>query len=288
MRGKYIVPPFFSIITATFNASEALPSLLKSLEEQSCQDFVLLCQDGASGDKTLEIIEKWRDKICISLESVKDTGIYDAWNKAIAREGDSLGEWVLFLGADDFLAAPDVLEKVKNNLEGLSLDVLFACGELIFTAGAQCTEYQNINAKVAFNNLFKFMPLPFPALFIRKKSLLALSFSAEYKIVSDYKWLISTWKKEDQLHILNFLTTYMEADGISSNEKFQELHQLERDNLLDSLSFVSLRKMFSFPNYYFNLHRMIIRRYLKKIKDKYAFTQNIWNAYKSVCDFRKK
>ena len=58
--------PFFTIITATYNTAATLPRLLDSLAEQTCRDFALIIQDGASTDDTvvsdsLECLNWYRD-----------------------------------------------------------------------------------------------------------------------------------------------------------------------------------------------------------------------------------
>ena len=55
-----------------------------------------------------------------------DAGIADAWNKAI---GCLSGEWVLFLGADDVLAAPDILSRATARLAELDPGTRVAYGQ---------------------------------------------------------------------------------------------------------------------------------------------------------------
>ena len=93
------MPPFFTIITSTYNAAATLPRLLDSLASQTCRDFNWIVQDGASSDATIQIVEQYRDRLPeVLADSGKDSGIYDAWNKAIDRWQDKMGEWVLFFG----------------------------------------------------------------------------------------------------------------------------------------------------------------------------------------------
>ena len=61
------MPPFFTIITATYNAAATLPRLLESLAAQTCRDFVWVAQDGASNDDTLAVIEQWRERLDLVL-----------------------------------------------------------------------------------------------------------------------------------------------------------------------------------------------------------------------------
>jgi len=69
--------------------------------------------DGASTDGTVEIIKANKEKIAYWV-SEPDTGVYNAWNKAVPH---IRGEWVLFLGSDDRLVNETVLERIAPHLE---------------------------------------------------------------------------------------------------------------------------------------------------------------------------
>jgi glycosyltransferase involved in cell wall biosynthesis len=74
----------YSIITATYNAETFLERLLASILSQSYPNFEWVVQDGGSTDNTLNILKKYPD-VRIKIQSEPDRGIYDAWNKAVAR-----------------------------------------------------------------------------------------------------------------------------------------------------------------------------------------------------------
>lgn len=78
---------------------------MDSVVAQSGVDVELIIMDGGSTDGTVEALKANSDRIAY-WESKSDRGIYHAWNKAldIAR-----GEWVCFLGADDYFATKDSL-----------------------------------------------------------------------------------------------------------------------------------------------------------------------------------
>lgn len=119
--------PFFSIITATCNAAETLPILLASLSEQHCRDFELVVQDARSSDGTLALLERASGIPAIELLSERDSGIYDAWNRAVAR---ARGQWLLFLGSDDRLSDADVLGKTAEMLRQVAAGICFAAGSV--------------------------------------------------------------------------------------------------------------------------------------------------------------
>ncbi len=95
----------FSIVTATYNAEKYLQQSILSVLGQSFTDFEYIFIDGKSQDGTVDIIRQFETDKRIIWMSEPDTGIYDAWNKALAM---AKGEWLMFLGADDILR-PDAL-----------------------------------------------------------------------------------------------------------------------------------------------------------------------------------
>jgi glycosyltransferase involved in cell wall biosynthesis len=99
--------PLISIVTATYNAQGDLAKTAASIRGQSYPHIQWLVIDGGSTDSTGDEIRRNADIIDYWV-SEPDDGIYDAWNKGCAR---LLGEWVLFIGSGDELAAPDVLER---------------------------------------------------------------------------------------------------------------------------------------------------------------------------------
>lgn len=88
-----------SIITATYNAEKYLPRLIESLRKQEDKNFEWVIADGASTDKTLELLNAV-DDLNIKITSQEDFGIYDALNRGIKA---CHGEFYLVMGADDVL-----------------------------------------------------------------------------------------------------------------------------------------------------------------------------------------
>lgn len=100
--------PTVSIITSTYNAAATFERCLKSVLSQSRSDWEYIVIDGGSSDGTLELLRRHENDIDYWL-SEPDDGVYDALNKGIALAN---GEWIYFLGADDYLIDPDVLKRV--------------------------------------------------------------------------------------------------------------------------------------------------------------------------------
>ena len=93
-----------SIIIPTFNSSKVLGRALDSIVNQTFTDWEVLVMDGASKDNTADVAKSYGDER-IKFFSEPDKGIYDAMNKGIKK---SQGEWLYFLGSDDWLYDNDV------------------------------------------------------------------------------------------------------------------------------------------------------------------------------------
>jgi glycosyltransferase involved in cell wall biosynthesis len=99
--------PRLSIIISTLNAARTLARCLDSISAQLFRDFEVIIVDGGSVDDTGAISARYGPLIS-QFQSEPDSGIYDAWNKAleIAR-----GDWICFIGADDWYTSPNALGK---------------------------------------------------------------------------------------------------------------------------------------------------------------------------------
>jgi glycosyltransferase involved in cell wall biosynthesis len=91
--------PTISIIIVTYNAASTLQNCLNSIYKQKYPNLKIIIIDGKSTDETVDII-KANSKNIFYWISEPDKGIYDAMNKSLAH---IKGDWVYFLGADDFL-----------------------------------------------------------------------------------------------------------------------------------------------------------------------------------------
>jgi glycosyltransferase involved in cell wall biosynthesis len=86
-----------SIITPTLNAGKTLGETLESIRLQLGHDVEHLLIDAGSTDETLKIAA---DHPTLTVVSEPDDGIYDGMNKGARM---ALGEWLLFMQADDWL-----------------------------------------------------------------------------------------------------------------------------------------------------------------------------------------
>jgi glycosyltransferase involved in cell wall biosynthesis len=95
-----------SIVTVSYNAATEIEPTLRSVAAQTWRDAEYLVIDGVSSDGTLQIVDRYRDRVDV-LVSEPDGGIYDAMNKALRL---CTGEAVIFMNAGDYFYSPYAVE----------------------------------------------------------------------------------------------------------------------------------------------------------------------------------
>ena len=216
----------FSIIIATYNAEALLERALLSVLSQSYPHVEVIVQDGASTDKTTEILKRHGRRI--NWRSEPDKGVYDAWNKALDRAN---GDWALFLGADDMLLNEDMLVRCVRHLKRLPPAVLFAYGGLARGQNGQITDIVNRSLLEVYRRFAADMPIFFSATFVRLAAAKQGKFDPSYKIAGDFDFA-ARYLRSDNIARLPLIISYMERGGLSTNPATHCLMLDERGKVL--------------------------------------------------------
>jgi glycosyltransferase involved in cell wall biosynthesis len=96
-----------SIVTPSYNQGPFIESAILSVLNQSYKNIEYIVVDGGSTDNTMDIVNKYKDKIDIII-SEKDKGQSDAINKGFKLATGKLLGWI---NSDDVLY-PDCVEKI--------------------------------------------------------------------------------------------------------------------------------------------------------------------------------
>ena len=110
---------YFSIVTPVYNGEKYLEDTIKSVVNQSFKNFEYIVIDGESKDNSINIINKYKDKIT-KIISEKDNNMYEAIHKGFSLAS---GHYYLWLNSDDVLIDNHVLERLyfllkKKNTNG--------------------------------------------------------------------------------------------------------------------------------------------------------------------------
>lgn len=225
------MPPFFTIITSTYNAEKALPPLLESLASQTCHDFNWIVQDGSSSDATMQIVEQYRNHLPeILADSRKDRGIYDAWNKALDQWQARLGKWIIFMGAGDTFCHQDSLKEAMHYLEQLSDEYIYYAVpvEIVLCSG------EFLNQVAPSNNpsidLKNGMCLPHQGLFHRHDIFSNNRYDISYSIAGDYDFVCRTLTRNN-ICFGKTACIRMSVGGVSSSLAYMTIREAEFFNI---------------------------------------------------------
>lgn len=212
---KYLALPRVTIITSTFNCSEALAKTAASIREQSYPNIQWIIADGQSQDPTFDVIKENQD-IVTDWFSEPDRGIYDAWNKASKLIN---GDWILFLGAGDSFHTKNSLDEFwKNVPHDFSVHSLLY-GNVFITKSDGTLRYLSRKPMLNYWENGR-IALPNHQGVFQARSLFnsQLPFDPTYKIAGDSKFLIWTLKTGTACHI-DITLSQMQDDGVSNNIK---------------------------------------------------------------------
>ncbi|MFT4771433.1 MAG: glycosyltransferase involved in cell wall biosynthesis [Cryomorphaceae bacterium] len=189
-----------SIITILYNAADTLEDTILSVIGQTYDDLEYIIIDGASTDGSLEIIEKYSDRID-RFVSEPDEGIYFAMNKGLQMAtGDAVG----ILNADDTYASKEVIAKVVSQLSAAKTDSLY--GDLNYVdrdkAGNVVRRWKS--GKFDRSSFLKGWMVPHPTFFVRKEIYQKYGiFNTNLTTSADYEFMLRVLYKE------KITTTYL-------------------------------------------------------------------------------
>lgn len=117
-----------SIVINCFNGQEFISETLKSVINQTYQDWELIFWDNRSTDSSAQIFKKFEDNRFKYFLAEKHTSLGEARNLAAKQAG---GEWLAFLDCDD-LWFPNKLELQINAVNGLdNIGIVYSPFEIL-------------------------------------------------------------------------------------------------------------------------------------------------------------
>jgi glycosyltransferase involved in cell wall biosynthesis len=209
--------PLITVITVVFNGAETLEQTILSVLRQSSDNVEYLIIDGGSTDGTLDIIRKYEHAIDYWV-SEPDGGIYEAWNKAA---GLSLGDWCIFLGADDKLASDNVLEEILLRYASVSEVYQLVYGNLQIvshTTGELLEEIGQPWEEMSREYEFSHPKLPrFPEVLMHNSLFSGnATFDTSYFIAGDTKFLLRSLASGARMLYLDLPVAKMVLEGVST------------------------------------------------------------------------
>lgn len=211
------ITPLFSIITVTYHAESVLEETILSVVSQTYHNIEYIIVDGASKDRTLSIVNKYRDRIQ-AVVSEPDKGLYDAMNKGLKM---AKGEYVCFLNAGDTFHEDDTLQLIVHQLKKSNVlpDVIYGETALV-DAQRHFVRMRRLQTPDTLNwKSFRQGMLVCHQAFIAKRAL-AETYDLNYRFSADFDWCIRVMKKASLLHNTRLtLIDYLDEGMTTKNRK---------------------------------------------------------------------
>ena len=210
--------PKFSIITVTYNAEKVLEDTIQSVIFQTYRNVEYIIVDGASKDHTLEIVNKYHNRIN-KVISEPDKGLYDAMNKGIQL---ATGDYLCFLNAGDKFHDSDTLQKIVHTLKGQELpDVIYGETAIVDEEG-HFLHMRRLSTPAHLNwkSFKQGMLVCHQAFFANRELAINHLYDLQYRFSADFDWCIRIMKKAKCLHNTRLtLIDYLNEGMTTKNHK---------------------------------------------------------------------
>lgn len=206
--------PKVSIITVCYNSAKTIEDTIQSVINQTYENIEYIIVDGLSTDNTLEIVNKYKDRIA-KVVSEKDAGLYDAINKGI---GLATGEIIANLNSDDFYIDNNVITDVVTKMQETKSDTLYA--DLYYVEAIDTNKVTRnwVSGEYKKQMFFKGWMPPHPTFFVRKSVYENYGkFNLELKSAADYEIMLRfIHKYECSISYLPRVVVKMRVGGVSN------------------------------------------------------------------------
>lgn len=204
--------PKFSVITVCYNAEATIEDTIQSVISQTYHHVEYIIVDGASKDRTMSIVNRYREHIAIVV-SERDKGLYDAMNKGI---GLATGDYLCFLNAGDSFHEDDTLQQMVHSIHTPQLpDVLYGETELVDHEG-HFLRMRRLSAPevLTWKSFRQGMLVCHQAFFPRRD--LVMPYDLRYRFSADFDWCIKIMKKSKVLHNTHLTLIDYLAEGMTT------------------------------------------------------------------------
>ncbi len=204
----------FSVVTVCYNEEKTIGATIESVISQKYDDYEQIIMDGASTDKTLDIINKYTDDPHVTCCSEPDSGLYDAMNKAL---GHITGDYVIFMNSGDMFYDENVLTDVAAELDKDATDILYGdvyrrCSSGSFIQKYKGTHFERI--KMMLCGLAFCHQTQFTKVSLMKE----YGFREDHRITADFDFVVRALSaKRSFRHIDRIICSFDHEGGMSAD-----------------------------------------------------------------------
>lgn len=201
--------PLVTVVTAVFNAQPYMAACLESVLAQDYPNIEHIVLDGGSTDGTVDVLRQYDDRIAF-WKSERDSGVYDAWNKALP---EARGEWICFLGANDEFLPGAISAYMALAAKDPAAEYLSAKVRLVHPSGHE----RVVGHPWIWASFRKRMCTAHPGSMHRRSLFQRMGkFDTTYRSAADYEFLLRA-RSQLKAAYMPVVTITMEAGGVSDS-----------------------------------------------------------------------
>ena len=202
-----------SVITVCFNEEKNIKMTLNSVLRQSSTDYEYVICDGKSTDKTIEIIESYRNLfeekgVEFKFKSEKDGGIYFGMNNGIDM---ATGDYVIFMNAGDCFHGTEAIKIIVDSVshEDALPDVIY--GDATFVERG----FYEIRKALPIETMEEGMPFFHQSSLVRSDLIKDTKFDTTFKICADFNMMAKFYADGKKFFYVETIISDFYAGGIS-------------------------------------------------------------------------
>ena len=225
----------FTVVTITYNAETVLQRTLDSVFAQTYKGVEHLIIDGASKDRTLALVEAYKQKSDESetehkviIQSEPDHGIYDAMNKGLTQTS---GDYIVFMNAGDCFPQADTLEQVVHRCKLTELPTAELPGVLYGNTDVVDGDGHYLHprrlqppVKLTWRSFRQGMLVCHQAFYARTDIAKNLQYDTRYRFSADVDWCIRVMRETERLGLPLYnigivVANYLDEGATTKNHK---------------------------------------------------------------------
>lgn len=198
-----------TVATVCYNSAFCMEESILSVVNQTYENIEYIIIDGGSTDGTLDLLSQYKDQICRVI-SEKDSGIYDAMNKALSI---ATGDYLIFLGADDHFLSYKSLERISDKLQ--DPNVVYY-GNVYMEGSNKIYKGEFSKYKRAYFNYCH------QGIFYPKAAYKAYSYDLKYRVSSDNDYNLRISESFNFVY-LDDTISFFSTSGTSANKTLKDI-----------------------------------------------------------------
>lgn len=251
--------PLVSIIMNCHNGEKFLEESLKSIFNQTYNNWELIFWDNVSTDKSSMILKKYKDRRIKYFQAKKFEKLYKARNLALKK---SLGDYICFLDTDDIWNKNFIEKHVKKIIDtncNITYSKYFIQNEI--NKKMYLNEKKKLPAGFITMHLLKKYTIGISATLLNKKIFHNYKFDPKYNIIGDFDFFLKLSLNEKFDPLQEPLATYRHHSKNFTNNNYDiyidELKNWIKDNKsefnkISNLNYIKI-----------NIFKLKIKKYMR-------------------------